>query len=135
MTEPDRPVADVSEPPNTDRRFLSHYRIRIGADFKRAFDRRRSAGDDYLVVYGCENGLPHARLGMSISRKVGNAVVRNRWKRLLRESFRLQVAQLPAGVDLVIVPRRDVEPTLAALMRSLRQLARRVAGKLAKGPP
>lgn len=116
----------------TDQRFLPRYRMRATADFTRVFERRRSAGDTWLVVYGCENQLPHARLGLSVSRKVGNAVRRNRWKRLLREAFRLQLGQLPAGVDLVVVPRRDVEPALEPLMKSLVQLARRVARRLSK---
>jgi ribonuclease P protein component len=117
---------------NASQRFRPQHRLRSGADFKRVYARRCSAGDSLLVVYGCENDLPHARLGLSVSRKVGGAVLRNRWKRLLREAFRLQLAQLPAGVDLVIVPRAQVEPELKALMGSLSQLARRVSGRLAK---
>ena len=85
-----------------------------------------------LVVYGLENGLPHARLGLSVSRKVGNAVVRNRWKRLLREAFRLQLAELPSGLDLVIGPRADATPELDGLKDSLRQLARRIDQRLKK---
>jgi ribonuclease P protein component len=113
-------------------RFLRQYRIRSGADFRRAFERRCSAGDAWLVLYGAENALPHPRLGMSVSRKVGGAVQRNRWKRLLREAFRLQVHELPSGIDLVVVPRRDVEPQLEPLLASLKQLAKRVAARLAK---
>ena len=116
----------------SSQRFRGEHRLRSSADFQRVFQRRRSAGDSFLVVYGCENGLSHPRLGLSVSRKVGNAVTRNRWKRLLREAFRLQLAQLPPGVDLVIVPRADAQPALAPLMASLVQLARRVADRLMK---
>ncbi len=116
-------------------RFLKQYRIRNSADFRRAFERRCSASDAWMVVYGCENGLPHPRLGLSVSRKVGPAVQRNRWKRLLREAFRLQVYELPAGVDLVVLPRRGVEPQLRPLSASIAQLARRVAARLAKEAP
>jgi len=113
-----------------DERFLPAYRIRRQGDFQRAYRRRCTASDRLLVVFGCTNGLPHPRLGLSVSRKLGKAVVRNRWKRLLREAFRLRREQLPSGIDLVIVPRREAEPTLAELLESLPQLAARVARKL-----
>jgi ribonuclease P protein component len=113
-------------------KFIQAYRIRSSRDFQRAYRRRCSAGDDQLVVYGSLNGLPHPRLGLSVSRKVGNAVVRNRWRRLLREAFRLSRGGLPTGVDLVVIPRPLVEPQLAALVASLPRLAGRVARKLQK---
>ena len=94
-----------------DQRFLQHYRIRRGADFRRAYQRRVSAADACMVVFGCTNGLPYARLGISASRRLGGAVVRNRWKRLLREAFRLSRASLPEGIDLVVIPRPEAEPT------------------------
>ena len=116
----------------SDQRFGAKYRLRQRSQFERIFRRRRSAADDLIVVYGCENALPYPRVGLSVSRKVGNAVTRNRWKRLLREAFRLNRAALPVGVDLVVVPRRDVEPTLPALSQSLPRLAARVARRLQK---
>jgi ribonuclease P protein component len=111
-----------------DQRFLPQHRVRRAGDFQRAYRRRVSAADAWLVVYGCPNGLPHPRLGISASRRLGGAVLRNRWKRLLREAFRLSRAELPPGMDLIVVPRPGAEPTLAALMESLPRLA----GKLAK---
>jgi ribonuclease P protein component len=113
-----------------DQRFLSQYRIRRGADFRRAYQRRSSAADGQIVVFGCPNGLAYPRLGISASRRLGGAVVRNRWKRLLREAFRLARSELPAGIDLVVIPRPNVEPTLASLLDSLPRLAVRVAKKL-----
>jgi ribonuclease P protein component len=113
-----------------DQRFLPHYRIRRGADFQRAFRQRVSVADACIIVFGHPNGLPHPRLGLSVSRKVGGAVVRNRWKRLLREAFRLTRPQLPAGIDLIVIPRAGTEPTLAALMESLVRLAERLEKKL-----
>jgi ribonuclease P protein component len=115
-----------------DFRFPKKYRILRPAEFERAFNRRERAGDGVLLVFGCENGLPHARLGMAVSRKVGGAVFRNRWKRLIREAFRLSRAELPAGTDLVVVPRQGVEPSLAAVRQSLGALARRVGKRLRK---
>ncbi|MCH8921668.1 MAG: ribonuclease P protein component [Planctomycetes bacterium] len=116
----------------SDQRFLQKYRIRRNADFQRVFRRRRSAADETIVVHVCENDLPHARLGAAVSRKIGNAVRRNRWKRLLRETFRMAREDLPAGVDLVVVPRRGVEPKLSQLLKSLPSVARRAAARLSE---
>jgi ribonuclease P protein component len=93
-----------------DFRFLRSHRLRTTADFQRVYNRRSSASDNCLLVYACENDLGHPRIGLSVSRKVGNAVVRARWKRLLREAFRLSRTELPAGIDLVMIPRSSDEP-------------------------
>jgi ribonuclease P protein component len=112
------------------KRFPASYRVRRAADFRRAYQRRSSAADRRIVVYGCPNGLSHPRLGVSASRRLGGAVVRNRWKRLLREAFRLTCPQLPGGIDLIVIPRANAEPTLASLMDSLPRLAGCVGRKI-----
>jgi ribonuclease P protein component len=111
--------------------FPQRLRMKTPAEFDRAYKRKRSASDGVLVVYACENGLSHPRLGCSVSRKVGKAVVRNRYKRLFREAFRLAQHELPAGVDFVLIPRPGPEPTLEAVKASLLKLARQAAKKLA----
>ena len=117
-----------------DHRFLRTHRVTRGADFQHAFAVRASAGDGVILVFAAPNGLPHSRLGLSVSRKVGGAVQRNRWKRLIREAFRLSREQLPVGVDLVVIPRPDVVPTLEAIRASLPRLARRAEQRLARKP-
>ena len=107
--------------------FPKSHHLRSGMDFRRVYDARRSASDGVMVVYARANDLPHARLGLSVSRKVGNAVARNRWKRLLREAFRLSRETLPPGHDLVIVPRHPAPPALADLLVALPQLAARAS--------
>lgn len=117
-----------------DFRFPKGLRLTTPVEFKRVYDRKRSVSDDRLIVYACENGLPHPRLGLSVSRKVGGAVVRNRYKRLFREAFRLSRHDLPAGVDFVLIPRpRPAPPTLAEVTESLAKLAAQAAAKLAGG--
>jgi ribonuclease P protein component len=110
--------------------FLAHYRLRSSADFQRVYDGRCSASDGLLLVFVGKNGLSHPRLGLSVSRKLGGSVVRNRWKRLLREAFRLSRTVLPDGIDIVVIPRPGAEPALRPLMASLERLARRASAKL-----
>ena len=114
----------------SDERFLPAMRLKRGVEYERVFQRKCSVSDDVLIVYGVWNELSHARLGLSVSRKVGGAVARNRWRRLIREAFRLSRGELPGAVDLVVIPRLGVEPTLAGLKRSLPQLARRLRRRL-----
>jgi ribonuclease P protein component len=106
------------------------HRMKSPADFDRCYARKKSASDDVLIVYVCKNGRDQPRLGCSVSKKVGNAVVRNRFKRLFREAFRLTQHDLPPGLDLVLIPRGVEEPTLEALKSSLMKLARQAARKL-----
>ena len=115
-----------------EQRFSSECRIRRRADFERVYRRRCKVSDDLILVFGCENDAPHSRLGLSVSRKVGSAVVRNRWKRLIREAFRIGRPRLPQGIDLVVIPRRGAEPELARLSQSLERLSARLARKLAR---
>jgi ribonuclease P protein component len=90
-----------------DERFWQHERIKQPRDFRRAFERRRSASDPNLVVHAVENGLPHARLGLCIGKRViRKAVDRNRLKRLIRETFRRSKSRLPSGVDFIVSTRR-----------------------------
>lgn len=118
---------------NRDYSFPKTSRILRTAEFDRVFERRRSSGNDLLVVYGCENNLPTSRLGLVVSRKCGNAVVRARWKRCLREAFRLSQHELPAGLDLVVLPRGGAVPTTARVRQALLEQTLRVARRL--NPP
>ncbi len=73
-------------------------------------------------------GLPGTRLGVTVTRKVGKAVKRNRIKRLVREAFRRERHALPAGLDMVWVAKRDaVDSSLEAVVLDMRALAQRLA--------
>jgi ribonuclease P protein component len=114
-----------------DFRFRKHEHLRRPEEFQRVYDRRRSASDEWLIVYGCENDLGHLRVGFSVSKKVvGDAVDRNRMRRLYREAFRLTRHEIQTGLDLVLIPKRGEEPTLEALKGSLVKLVRQVAKRL-----
>ncbi len=120
---------------SSSERFAKELRIRKRHEFDKVYAGDVFAADQVLVVRGCRSDLPRARLGLSVSRKVGNAVVRNRWKRLIREVFRQSVHGMPQGVDLVVRPRRGAEPDWSAIRRSLPQLARRISNNLARSRP
>ena len=113
-------------------RFRSHEHLRRPADFQAVYDRRRSAADGTLVVYARENGLPHSRLGLSVSKKFGGAVVRNRIRRLMREAYRLTRDDLPTGFDLVLVPRPREAYTLDSFRESMPKLVKQAVKKIAR---
>jgi ribonuclease P protein component len=113
--------------------FPKSLHLRKEADFQRVYAARIFAANDVLVVNGCGNGLVQARLGLSVSRKVGNAVVRNAWKRRIREAFRLSQYALPRGIDFVVRPQKDAVLDFQAIAKSLPELAARIERKLARG--
>jgi ribonuclease P protein component len=117
---------------NVARTFPKSVRLRKSKEFEAVYGVRQSAGDSTLVVHGRFNGLSHARLGLTVSRRVGNAVVRNRWKRALREAFRQVRHRLPA-LDVVVAPRPGVRPNTSDLMKSLPSLIGRVEKRLRTG--
>lgn len=116
--------------------FPQRLRLKTPAQFDRVYARKCSASDPVLIVYACENVLAHPRLGCSVSKKVGNAVVRNRYKRLFREAFRQMQHDLPKGVDLIMIPRiRPEPPTLEEVQASLARLAPQASRRLEKTKP
>jgi ribonuclease P protein component len=118
----------------TKKTLRPHERIKDPRDFRRAFEWKRSAADAVLVVHGAPNGRSYPRLGISVGRKkIRRAVARNRIKRLLREAFRLSKHELPAGIDLVVVPR-TAELTFALARRALPRLAHVLARRLGLHP-
>ena len=112
--------------------FTKADRLLTPGDFKRVYERKCSVSNAWLIVYGWKNELGHARLGLSVSRKVGNAVARNRCKRLLREAFRLSREGLPANLDLIVIPRSARLPDLPGLHETFIALAADVVRRLAR---
>jgi ribonuclease P protein component len=119
---------------NVQPTFRPHEKIKCADDFRRAFERRRSASDQLLLIYGVENGCNYPRLGVSVSRrKIRAAHARNRIKRLIREAFRLNKAELAPGIDLVVLSRGRIA-SYDAVAKSLVTLARDVGRRL-QNPP
>ena len=99
------------------RRRAKRGRLSRSAEFERVYRQGRSLGNRYLVLYTFPRGSSTAptpldaagpRLGVSVSRKVGNAVERNKVKRLLREAFATEGERLPGDSDVVVEARPEV---------------------------
>jgi ribonuclease P protein component len=79
--------------------------LKKNADFQNVYKCGKSFANRYLVMYVKENDLSTNRIGISVSKKVGNSVVRHRVKRLILESYRLHEDMFNSGLDMVIIAR------------------------------
>ena len=100
--------------------------LKKNRQFQSVYKNGKSYANKYLVMYIWENGTDRNRIGISVSKKVGNSVVRHRVTRLVRESYRLQEAVFNSGLDIVIVARQGAASVdYFKIEESLLQLGRR----------
>lgn len=85
-----------------------HLRLRHKADFARLRTVGRAWYHPFFIVSAAPNGLPHNRYGLVTSKHVGNAVTRNRTRRLLREAIRGAHSNLQQGHDMAIIARKPI---------------------------
>lgn len=111
--------------------FPRERRLVLARDFQRVYRAGARARGESVVVVACENGLPVTRLGLSVGKTIWkSAVKRNRIRRVFREAFRLSYADLPKGVDLILIPAR---PKLVPVLEEIRaELAPLLAAALAR---
>ena len=79
--------------------------LKKNKDFYKVYNNGKSFANRYLVMYVLENHTPNNRLGISVSKKVGNSVIRHHITRLIRESYRLQEDMFNSGLDIVVIAR------------------------------
>ena len=115
----------MTSPDGKSMTFPRNRRLRRRKDFDRVMRARCSAADDMLVVCALPNETPQTRLGISVGRRRGKAVVRNRLKRWLREAYRLNQHRLPEGYDLVCIALKTEGASLERYTDSLLRLVPR----------
>ena len=79
--------------------------LKKNKDFQIVYRKGRSFADRYLVMYIMPNDTDKNRVGISVSKKVGNSIVRHRLKRLIKESYRLSEANFRSGYDIIVIAR------------------------------
>ena len=107
--------------------------LRKNSEFSAVYNKGKSVGDRYVVLFYRLNGLPYNRTGFLASKKVGNSVVRNRAKRLMKESYRNIEGSLPEGYDFIIIARNTIcGKKCAEVEKSLNSAFRRTGVKKGK---
>ena len=97
-------------------------------EFKRLYNKGKSAASQYAVVYCRRNGKKDNRLGVTVSTKLGGAVIRNRIRRRLKEIYRINEEKLVSGYDIVVVARmkarysgfHELESSVLSLLKKLK---------------
>ena len=111
----------------SNQRFLKREHLRLRRDFARVLGGKCKAADAVLVVYAAKNDLPFSRIGVSVSKRIGNAVRRHYVKRRIREAFRKNKTDLPRGLDIVCVARPPAADGTVDVASSLCKLILNVA--------
>lgn len=99
--------------------------LKKNEEFQRVYRVRKSYANQLLIMYAADNHLPISRIGISVSKKIGNSIVRHHVSRLVRESYRLHKEELLGGKDFIVVARpavadagyHEVEKAYLSLLR------------------
>ena len=101
--------------------------LKLNHIFRRLYSKGKSCANGYLVIYCRKNGSKENRIGLTVSAKLGHAVVRNKLRRRLREIYRLHEQEFLPGWDLVVVARsRAVDASYQKLEKSYLHLAKKL---------
>lgn len=83
------------------------YRLRKNSDFRLVYDKGKSFANKYIIMFFLKNGLEFNRVGFATTKKLGNSVVRSKFKRRMKESFRLNTTKFKQGYDIVFLARAN----------------------------
>jgi ribonuclease P protein component len=106
--------------------------LRKKSDFSLIYNKGKSVGERYIVLFMKKNSLPYNRVAFLASKKVGNSVVRNRARRLMKESYREMKGNLPAGYDFIFIARKTICNLKCADVKKSMEAAVKRAGALLK---
>ena len=106
--------------------------LRRKSDFALIYNKGKSVGERYIVLFFKKNGLPYNRLAFLASKKVGGSVIRNRARRLMKESYREIKEDLADGYDIIFIARKTIRDRKKADVLSSMSAAVRKAGAIAK---
>lgn len=84
------------------------FRLRKNMEFKKVYSTGKNFWNRNLVLYVRKNNLEETRLGITITKKIGNAVTRNRIRRRIKEIYRLNIHRIKDGYDLIFIPKKNV---------------------------
>lgn len=84
------------------------HRLRSNEDFKNVYHNGKNYWNRNIVLYVMKNQLDYTRVGFSVTKKIGNSVVRNRVKRRMREICRLNFLNIKKGYDIIFIPKKNV---------------------------
>jgi len=102
-------------------------KIKKNDEFRQVYSKGKSMANKLLIIYISENNLNDVRVGFTVSKKVGNSVVRSRVKRLMKESFRLNIEKIKKGYDIIFVARttasdstyKEIESAMLHLLKRM----------------
>jgi len=104
--------------------------LRKQSDFQAIYNKGRSAGSRYIVLFSKPNGLEYRRIAFLASKKVGNSVARNRARRLMRESYRSLSDSLLNGYDYIFIARNTINDSKCADVKKSIEAAAKKTGVL-----
>ena len=116
-----------------DHGFSKKERLLKRKEFQLVFDKGEKFGNKQLKIYALSNGNSVSRLGLVVGRKFGNSPRRNRFKRILREAYRLNKSLLNNGADIVVIPRPGLtDLTLKTIEDNFKVILIQINDKLKK---